>query len=1492
MKIHSCRTAQITVAIGLALVVHGIEGQIAPGRAIAAIPQAIPQFATASTQVPLEFESNMGQAPAPYAFVAHGPSYSLALSATEVALTLHSETRTDFTNKNANLSSQVQSARLALQLIGASEKAELSGLHQRPGRSNYFIGNDPSKWLTAVPHFGRVKIAGAYPGIDLIFYGSPQQLEYDFVLAPGTEPNQIRLNAVGASSVAINSEGNALLKTNSGEVELKRPVAYQQIDGVRKSVSSDFQLAAGNTLSFTLGSYDHRYPLVVDPVLLYAVALGGSNGNHALGMDLDAAGNAYVTGNSCSSDFPTTAGEFQRYQGNPDISPCEDAFILKLDPTASTLLYSDFFGGTGVSSGGHVAVDSAGNAYVTGATTSADFPLIANIGPAAPQHCPLVPAGFNCPDGFIVKFNPSGSEMLFSSLLGGSDYNGGYQVKLNPVSGDLVVLGETNSASFKPTPNTLETKFDAWTCANSTPCFNSFLIGLDPATGAFRYGTYLGAWYFCAGGLAFDEAGDIFVAGTAEPPIAASLGKPTFTYAPKGAAATGSDIYILKLHEAENKLTVSYSTLIQGENQDGAAGIAVDKSGNAYIVGSTTSLHLPTTAGVLQPANKWKGGSACGWSNSVAQLVPSPCGTGFVAKLGPTGELSFLTYLGGTSQTWGEAIAVDSLGNLWLAGMTSSSDFPFSKDAYSPDGPTAFYDYTPFMAEMSNNGAKLPFASPIASIFGQSYDLRIDKDNNVYVTGFAYQAPSTPGVYPSGSSNINSLFVQKWSPGPQPALQLSSTSLTYPKNASGGALTFPATDIGGISQAQTVTLKNTGGGTLQLDLQLLSFEPGSWNTTLAGNPTSDFVFSHNCGSSLTSGASCTVTVRFQPVAPVPACTPSPNSTYPCYPATAYAEIAIQNNSPVGTRTFALIGPFGRGSALLVSPDPIAFPAQTAGVANYSNYAQSVNLRNVGDLNLLASGVSITGPNAAEFLVPVGSPPLNTQCAVPIASGSSCALQIAFAPSKSAAGTRTATLNIADNSPGSPHAIPLTGIVSTSAPGLVISPTSATVGPSAIGAKINEDDCYCAFFNMTNPSSAATVQVTALTFGGANKGDFGVNIYPPLPATITPGGSKSFEVYFSPKTGTHGLRTASLTLTTSPVIPDLPAVQLQGLAVTNSDSALSVYTASSPGPLDFGTIQVGQTSSASNFVVIQNQSPNPCAAGAAKCGLPLTISAIEFGLLDYTPTLFDGTGPSPCTPPITIPAGGNCEFAVNFSPTKAGNRNTTMTVKSNASVGSAIATLSLMGGGLALPIGNLSSTALNFGESAIKVKSLPLFATLTNAGAADLVVSAVAASNDFEVVSNTCTAPLVAKSSCIIGVAFTPPAAGVFSGVLTVTDNDAYSSKQLVALNGTGASGTLLRISPNIVNFGTQAVNTASKVQTLTLSNTGDTPVTFPENAFRTGGDFSIHSTTCLTKLAEKASCTISLVFKPISRNVIEGILSLTDSAAGSPQPVTLTGTGQ
>jgi len=1418
--------------------------------------------------MPLDFEANRGQAPSKYAFVAHGPSYALGISSSELTLSLHRPADKPRQSLTAAIDAPeaVESSILRLNIVGSSGGSLVSGLDPQPGQSNYFVGNDPAKWRTAVPHFNRVKIAGAYPGIDVMLYGDRKQLEYDFDVSAGADPRRIRLRAEDAQALTLDGKGNAILSTAAGNVELKHPVSYQDVDGVRRPVDSAFEIEGGNELKIRLGHYDRSRALVIDPVLIYGVAFGGSNGNEALGLALDAAGNTYVTGNTCSADFPSTAGTFQNMTSNPAALACQDAFVTKIDPTGSTLIYSDYIGGSGgggTTTGAHIALDGSGNVYVAGATRAVDFPTVSNIGPTAPGPCAILGKTYNCPDGFVFKLSPDGSQLLFSTLLGGSQTSGATQVKLNSLTGDLDVVGVTDSSNFLPAPNTLQTAFNGGTCANSVPCFNGFLVGLDPATGKLRYSTFLGgagsAW---ALGLAIDGGGNLYVGGMAQLPLSSSMGTVTHTYGPSGGAtATGNSLFVAKLNLSANKLTPGYLTVIEGDKDTGGSGIALDSTGNLYFAGSTAALQLGVTTGVFQTTNKNSGatyGNNCLWGPVLSPFLPSVCGTGIVGKLDSTGALSFLSYLGGSGQDIGAAVAPDTLGNIWVTGDTSSTDFPVTTNHYA--GQSGFD--TPFLAEVSNDGSKLEFATQIAGTFGGATDLVIDGSNNIYISGFGSTAQSTPGSYPADPQVYIDAFVQKWGEGVAPSITVSPLNLN-----------FPATALGASSAPMTITVQNTSTVAVELGVKL--------QATYIGMTPSDFPESTTCSASLAAGASCTITVTFAPGPPSPACL----ALQGCNPASRTANIQILSNAMQGTQLLGLSGAAVVGPSFSFSPNPIVFPAQAAGTTSAQLFAQGESL---GDSVLAVSNIALSGPNASDFslqLTGVGGPDCVTN---PVPPGSLCNLGITFSPPANATGTRTATLTFTDTAGDSPQSIPVSGTVA-SANFLNISPLNLSPNfPVAFGTSTY------AVLDLQNPSTTGSVQVTGLNITGANMGDFSAapsncGTSGALPMTIPANSTCYVDVTFNPAAGASGMRAATLTVQTTPAAAGLPTVSLTGDAVTNSQPAMSFSFV--PNPLNFGGLQVGETSNnASVLFTISNKYPIPCAGGASTCGAPLIISSITPGLSDYT-VISQASG---CAPfPATIAIGSGCTYALVFKPAQAGPRNTNIVIQSNDPQGTV--QLPLYGSGFSLPLGEILGSALDFGRSAIGVASPPLTTTLKNAGQANLVISGVSVTSNYAIGGNTCTGSIPPQGTCTVSITFTPPSADYFTGTLKISDNDPIGSQQIVTLTGTGATGPQLRFTPAALDFGNEPANSTSAPQTITCTSTGDTALNFAPSGFRTSADYILQASTCGSSLPPGASCTIGVQFKP-SIGVAGGFpypgtLLVTDNAQGSPQPVYVHGMG-
>ncbi len=269
-----------------------------------------------------------------------------------------------------------------MRLVGANAKAPASGLDKLPGKVNYFIGNDPSKWRTNIPIFGKVRYAAVYRGVDLTYYGNQRQLEYDFVVAPGADPRSIAIEFKGAPA-RLDEDGNLVISAGGSEVVLRRPVVYQQIDRSRKLIDGGYTfLARTGRLGFKVANCDRTRPLVIDPVLAYSTLLGGAQVDQGNAIAIDRAGNAYITGFTCSSDFPTTMGAYRVTSYNGQVGcPGQgdyDVFVTKLNPSGSGLVYSTYLGGTDLDVAAAIAVDGSGNAYIAGQTFSNDFPTTAS----------------------------------------------------------------------------------------------------------------------------------------------------------------------------------------------------------------------------------------------------------------------------------------------------------------------------------------------------------------------------------------------------------------------------------------------------------------------------------------------------------------------------------------------------------------------------------------------------------------------------------------------------------------------------------------------------------------------------------------------------------------------------------------------------------------------------------------------------------------------------------------------------------------------------------------------------------------------------------------------------------------------------------------------------------------------------------------------------------------------------------------------------------
>ena len=438
-------------------------------------------------KLPLSFEANQGQTDAQVRFLSRGPGYTLFLTGDEAVFSFGDSKVKDGApaiSRQVRPSPPASNAVLRMKLVKANAAAEPTGEDQLPGQTNYFVGNDSKKWHSNVPTYAKVKYEGVYPGIDLVYYGNQRQFEYDFIVAPGADPRRIQFDVRGASKITRDEREDLVLQMGERKVRWQRPVVYQEKDGVRQEIAANYTVKDDHCVEFAVADYDSRKALFIDP-LIYSTYLGGSGDDYGVGIAVDSSGNAYVTGRSLG-----------------------DAFVVKFNPTGSALVYSTYLGGSGGAIGNGIAVDSAGNAYVVGMTNSTDFPVVN----------PLQAANGGGYDAFVAKINPAGSALIYSTYLGGSKVENGHGIATDSL-GNAYVTGETDSTDF-PTANALQPA--------SGGGYDAFVAKINPTGSAFIYSTYLGGDSDEVGyGIAV-HSGSAYVTGytistnfpTSEPPAA------------------------------------------------------------------------------------------------------------------------------------------------------------------------------------------------------------------------------------------------------------------------------------------------------------------------------------------------------------------------------------------------------------------------------------------------------------------------------------------------------------------------------------------------------------------------------------------------------------------------------------------------------------------------------------------------------------------------------------------------------------------------------------------------------------------------------------------------------------------------------------------------------------------------------------------------------------------------------------------------------------
>jgi hypothetical protein len=659
-------------------------------------------------QLPLSFVPNQGQAAAAVDFTSSGSGYAVTLSRGQATLALQG--------------TAAGVATLDMRLVGVNPSPQVTGLRQLPGTANYLIGNDPRQWHTNVPTYGEIEYQDVYPGVNLTYHGSnQQQLEYDFVISPGAHPGTIRLNIAGAQAMSLDAQGNLVLQVDGSTVVEKAPLAYQTISGATRSVAVRYVLQNDHQVGFAVGPYDASQAVTIDPVLSYSTYLGGSVQDAAQAISVDRAGNAYVTGYTLSSDFPVI---------NPIQKTSQGIFVAKLNATGSALLYSTYLSQGASEIGKGIAVDAAGDAFVTGVTEATDFPTAGT---------PFQSTLQGLQDAFVAELNPSGDGLIYSTYLGGTGGSTTSSGIALDSSGDAYVAGWTYSSAF-PTANAAEPTF-----LGSGGSSDGFVTKLNPQGSALLFSTFVGGSGLSIGGggrsgdavfaLALDPSGNAYVTGTVS-----STDFPTVN--PFQARPAGfEDAFVTKV--SADGSAFLYSSYLGGAPSAAGGGnqgygIAADANGEAYVVGFTSTTDFPTV-NALQPTSRG----------------PSDA---FVTKVSPQGNsLVFSTYLGGTGTESAEGVALDSAGNAYITGLTSSSDFPTVNPL------TGISSGMVFVSELKSDGSALIESTYLTN--GLVGGIALDSAANIYVAGTPESTdfPTTSNAFQpqASTSNGDNAFVTK-----------------------------------------------------------------------------------------------------------------------------------------------------------------------------------------------------------------------------------------------------------------------------------------------------------------------------------------------------------------------------------------------------------------------------------------------------------------------------------------------------------------------------------------------------------------------------------------------------------------------------------------------------------------------------------------------------------------------------------------------------------
>ena len=673
---------------------------------------------------------------------------------------------------------------VTMRLVGARPDVAPQAVGPQAGSANYLVGAHPDQWRFGVPLFGKILYSGVYPGIDLIYYGNQNQLEYDFVVAPGASWRAIRLTFSGAQAVEIDPHGDLKVQTRWGWLRHRRPQVYQQLAAGRVAVSGHYVLQGNRQVGFEIGGHEPGVPLVIDPMLVYSSYLGGNAADYGHSVAVDNAGCAYTVGETWSPNFPLLNPVQSVLAGDSDI------FVTKWNAAGNGIVYSTYIGGSNRDVPLGITVDAAGNAYIAGFTYSANFPITSGA----------LRSNFSGQSkAFVLKLNPSGNSLLYSTFLGGSgsDYATGIAVD---ATGQTYISGYTASIDFPVSSNAFQGSYGGGE-------FDGFFARLNATGSQLVYATYLGGiGNDTASAVALDPAGNVYLTGQTQ-----SANFPLFQALQ--ATNSESDAFVVKLNASSQVL---YSTYLGGTGENTGTGIVADAAGNAYVAGYTTAPDFPVTSSAYQPTNHGSYDT-------------------FIAILNAYGSaILAATYFGGSGSENTSGIALDGAGDVFVAGSTNSTDLPVQAplQTYGGGGDA-------FIAAFNNQLSSLYFSTYYGGAESDTgAAIAVDSSGNAYLTGSTNSGgsslglPVTTGAFQTSWQGSVDAFLAKFS--------LSAVSPLTCSASSPAPLNIP---VGGpAEQVGDVVLACTGGAAGPMavtDIQLslnASVASGAQPELLIDNP--------------------------------------------------------------------------------------------------------------------------------------------------------------------------------------------------------------------------------------------------------------------------------------------------------------------------------------------------------------------------------------------------------------------------------------------------------------------------------------------------------------------------------------------------------------------------------------------------------------------------------------------------------------------------------